>query len=915
MVDILGFGVGSSPGLDGPLADASQAGRTVTPEADSTDIVPSSVEGEASTAVLAQAEGAAELVNQEGTAGVARGVPIENDEERPNLDREHWRRGRARIRTLTDLFGPDALILGHLLFKVPPLAIRVKKGNITYRWKPLRTRDSIAVKSGNGECYIEVDLAFVGLSQIGSSLSELVALWNSVPFCFIENVHIRKMMVPERPDESMAVCLETLVMDAVAGTPNTVYATLILKWFNYGPYSQNFWFRRDWLPAEGVIPQPNPTTGGQNAPTDIGENEGGAASPIQGRVPSTVLVDISAIENPSTLSAVVRDHPPEVGLFESVQVDNPGDPTMSGTYPVVYPFNSQPFLDHVRRVGRPVRVNSWSDGLTMNWNRFVRMPVPTSWQYGAESSGSTAVSASQPRPRSAAPGRSLGGPAADASVPVAVTGDRDVVIFLGDTFMVGFTAQSQVIDTAAATVDDPFFQWVGNTTFPSSDGFTYYGIMRIGADSSEIRSWWNSSKNKDEFKAEGDSASCSRVAGVVIHSGTYDGDIGPNLSVLGEIMNEVSGYGAIPILLCLPPGNDADHLNPPLLSSLKTVWAPAAVDAYYQAIVGHHAGMSRLADDTGNGMLIDYHPEIVDAAFRGSRSAPLGEEYMIKDSPSSGYYEIEWNSSGYTAAGNYIKGLLPWNSLRGQPTPVGQDSNNWTVCYVEDGDTVWVWGTHPDDSSRTVLRNVRMKFLDTPETYHEFENTDHNVGGSRAFPKGQDSYRPDNMQYGEIATNALTAELPAGTLVTVTWHGTGAYGRYLGEIFKNGNNLNLEMVRQGYGLANIARNPNNEMQEQEVGFNYWLAEEEAKGINHTGTTTGLPNSPRGIWAQTEVQLIDAPAGLTTEDRNALTRFMDPVDFRRDYRPSTDGGHGGTPVTCTQAEREVAGDNQGEDVGP
>ena len=900
---------GLLPDLDlESTTDPATFGRSLDAEADPTDRVPNSVsEGAAATDVRQQAEAAGELLNQEGTEGPSRsvdsaprGAPVITTPGEGGDARSIWRKNQARIRSLTEMFGQDALVLGHLLFKVPPLAIRVKKGNMTYRWKPLRTQESIAVKSGNGECYIEIDLAFVGINQIQHSLADLIALWKSVPFCFIENIHIRKMVVPDEADTSMAVCLETLVMDAVSGSPNTVYATLILKWFNYRPFSQNFWFRREWKPATGMIvhqasaedsPPDRPISSDNRA-----ESEGGTESLAQNLAGTSILADLSAIQDPDTLTNAARVHPPEIGLWEADQLTNPGDPTLDGTFPVTYPFNSEPFMQRVRRVGRPQRVLEWNDGLTMSWNSFARMPVPSAWEYTVGGNRSVSVSAEPPRPRIAGPGRTSG---SDPSAPPPVTGDRDIIIFIGDSIMVGFTRQSSTDGTAQSDTGVPFFEWSGNSNFPVTEGFRYFGMMRVGARSSTMLSWWNAKKNLSVFKAENNDQPCSRVAGVVIHAGTNDGPGGPRIENIQSIMSEASGYGAIPILLCQPPFGDADYLSPPMLSNLRAPgwWSDAEVDAYLQAVPDYHRRMGEMTESIGNGMFIDYHLKMVEERFRGNRAAPLAEQYMNKNSPSSGYYNVHWNSTGYREGGIYIHGRLPWNSLRGI-APEPEEPSLWTVCSVEDGDTVWVWGNDPDTGERT-LRNVRFQYVDTLETYHHFENADFNTGGPRALPEGQDSYRPDDQKYGKIATVALQSQLRVDDTVEIRWGGTGNYGRYLGEIFKGDQNINLWMVYHGYGFANIPHRPSHgeELGEQEIGYQYWLAEEIAAG--RRGRDRGPAGEPCGIHAAREVTLINPPEGLTQEDRDNLSSIMPPADFRRLYVPSSDGGHGGAPDACSE----------------
>ncbi len=575
-----------------------------------------------------QGDGAGDLVSQEtgadgptrGGDDTPRGTPRPLDQ---GADTSEYRaRGEARVRALTDMFGEDALVLGHLLFEVPPLAIRIKKGNLTYRWKPLRTKESIAVKSGNGECYIEIDLAFVGLNQIQTSLAELIALWKKMPFCFIENVHIRRMIIPDSHNESMAVCLESLILDAVAGSPNAVYATLLLKWFNYKPYSKNFWFRREWRPAEGRRPQSNPDTHGPHGQRE----EGGTPSPEIGDLARhSVMVDLSSIDDPATIDALTDNMAPEVGLFESVQIDNPGDPTIDGTYPVVYPFNSEPFLDRVRNGGdSPVRISSWSDGLSMKWNTFVKVAVPRSWRYNNGT---------------------------QEEIPLSVLRSRD----------------------------------------------------------------------------------------------------------------------------------------------------------------------------------------------RGS------EEQLVEN---------------------------------------GDSSELWTVCGVEDGDSLWAFGSDPDTGER-VVRNIRLIYTDSAETYNSYDDSRYNLLGIWPLPEGQDSYRPSNAKYGALAKEELIRVLgtPYGEGAQITigandWFGAGAYGRYLAVIHKGEININEHMIREGFSFGTTT-------------------EDEAASRPYLFALRDAMENHRGIWGQRAVDLENVPDEIPLSVRDHLTNLLNPVQWRRDYAPDVDGGHGGIPLGCAE----------------
>lgn len=102
------------------------------------------------------------------------------------------------------------------------------------------------------------------------------------------------------------------------------------------------------------------------------------------------------------------------------------------------------------------------------------------------------------------------------------------------------------------------------------------------------------------------------------------------------------------------------------------------------------------------------------------------------------------------------------------------DKSHFKVTKVFDGDTVEVQG-------EDLEFRIRMVAIDAPET-----------GGSKN--KGQ--------PYSQKAKQVLR-QLIQGKQVRLKQYGTGGYNRILAEIFSQGSNVNLIMVRQG--LAEVYR--------------------------------------------------------------------------------------------------------------
>ena len=102
------------------------------------------------------------------------------------------------------------------------------------------------------------------------------------------------------------------------------------------------------------------------------------------------------------------------------------------------------------------------------------------------------------------------------------------------------------------------------------------------------------------------------------------------------------------------------------------------------------------------------------------------------------------------------------------------DQSNFKVTKVFDGDTVEVQGEYLEF-------RIRMVAIDAPET-----------GG----------YKRKGQPYSQQAKKVLR-QLVQGKNVRLKQYGTGGYNRILAEIFSQGQNINLTMVRRG--LAEVYR--------------------------------------------------------------------------------------------------------------
>jgi endonuclease YncB( thermonuclease family) len=122
-------------------------------------------------------------------------------------------------------------------------------------------------------------------------------------------------------------------------------------------------------------------------------------------------------------------------------------------------------------------------------------------------------------------------------------------------------------------------------------------------------------------------------------------------------------------------------------------------------------------------------------------------------------------------------------------------AGEYQVSRVVDGDTIIV---KKGDTKLT----IRLVGIDAPEVSHA---------------KNQ-----PGQPFSQQSTKHL-AGLVLNKTVDIKSHGPDRYGRTLGEVFLDGNNINLEMVKSG--LAEVYRGTPAKGQNMEL---YWKAEEDAR---------------------------------------------------------------------------------------
>jgi len=142
--------------------------------------------------------------------------------------------------------------LNDIELHIPPDQIQVDRQAINNYWETLRTRSSIKTRSGFAYLEIQLHIIFTDTLRPGqdngiTQLCDLVAQFRVTPFCWVENKHLRDVILGGREGQAMAMALTNMEISKVADPNNVNAVDVYMKfhWFNYLPYMREFLFRED----------------------------------------------------------------------------------------------------------------------------------------------------------------------------------------------------------------------------------------------------------------------------------------------------------------------------------------------------------------------------------------------------------------------------------------------------------------------------------------------------------------------------------------------------------------------------------------------------------------------------------------------------------------------------------------------
>lgn len=135
-------------------------------------------------------------------------------------------------------------VINDITLSVAPTKINIRRVALNNEWKALRTRSSIKAKSGHSNLTITLEAVFVGLDEINQKLRPLLAQFRLTPFCYVENQHLRNTVMGKDSDGmNMAMALQGITASSVPDSPETIIVEMTFLWFNYKPYTPNFYFK------------------------------------------------------------------------------------------------------------------------------------------------------------------------------------------------------------------------------------------------------------------------------------------------------------------------------------------------------------------------------------------------------------------------------------------------------------------------------------------------------------------------------------------------------------------------------------------------------------------------------------------------------------------------------------------------
>lgn len=129
---------------------------------------------------------------------------------------------------------------------IPPTQINVRKENLNWSWKTLRTNFSTKVASGNS--VQQVGLTIVFTPDLILDLHRLITEIKSSPFIYVRNNFLRQSLVNDwEPTLNLAFTVTHFNLTSMNGYPGTFVVQIEMKLFDYRCYTPNLFYKSEWI--------------------------------------------------------------------------------------------------------------------------------------------------------------------------------------------------------------------------------------------------------------------------------------------------------------------------------------------------------------------------------------------------------------------------------------------------------------------------------------------------------------------------------------------------------------------------------------------------------------------------------------------------------------------------------------------
>ncbi len=137
----------------------------------------------------------------------------------------------------------STFVINDIQLTIPPEQISIQRQSLNRQWNGLRQKATMKAKSGHSTIVVQLSIPFIGIDEINSRLRPLLAQFKLTPFCYVENEHLRNVILGSDYKSTMALALQNITVNTVQDAPDTLLANLQFLWFNYKPFTPSFSFK------------------------------------------------------------------------------------------------------------------------------------------------------------------------------------------------------------------------------------------------------------------------------------------------------------------------------------------------------------------------------------------------------------------------------------------------------------------------------------------------------------------------------------------------------------------------------------------------------------------------------------------------------------------------------------------------